>query len=305
MALDVTALALEQTSMKCAGRSIKLPDELSERQRAALLSLLADDDPAIYQVIRRKILSLGPSVAGWLRPHTLSREPALRRRAQEIVRYFDRQTADNAFLGFCLKHGEEFDLEAGAWLLAQTQYPDINTEAYRALLDSYASELRARLNPADEARKTLGAFNHYLFSELGFAGNEADYYDPENSYLNRVIDHRTGNPVNLCLVYLLLARRLRLPIAGIGLPGHFVCRYQSTAVEIYVDPFNRGKLLTKADCINYLVQANFSVRDDYLAPITSRRLLLRICANLHQIYLRLELAEETTRLQRYRVALAR
>jgi regulator of sirC expression with transglutaminase-like and TPR domain len=291
--------------MKCAGLSNKLPEELSERRQAALLSLLADDDPAIYQVIRRKILSLGPSVAGWLRPHTLSREPALRRRAQEIVRYFDRQSADNAFLAFCLKHGEEFDLEAGAWLLAQTQYPDINIEAYRALLDSYAAELRERLNPAGEARKTLDAFNHYLFSELGFTGNEANYYDPDNSYLNRVIDHRTGNPISLCLVYLLLARRLRLPIAGIGLPGHFVCRYQSTSVEIYLDVFNRGKLLTKADCINYLVQANFSVRDDYLAPITSRRLLLRICANLHQIYLQLELAEEATRLQRYLVALAR
>ncbi|HXP60514.1 MAG TPA: transglutaminase-like domain-containing protein [Dongiaceae bacterium] len=291
--------------MKCAGVSIKLPEELAERRRAALLSLLADDDPAVYQLIRREILSLGPSAAGWLRPHTLSREPALRRRALELVRHFDRQTADTAFLGFCLKHGEEFDLEAGAWLLAQTQYPDINIEAYRALLDSYAADLRERLEEANGAKQTLGALNDYLFSELGFTGNEVDYYDPENSYLNRVIDHRTGNPINLCLVYLLLARRLRLPIAGIGLPGHFVCRYQSTAVEIYLDVFNRGKLLTKADCINYLVQANFSVRDDYLAPVSSRRLLLRICANLHQIYLQLELADEATRLQRYLVALAR
>ncbi|MGA2864336.1 MAG: transglutaminase-like domain-containing protein [Verrucomicrobiota bacterium] len=291
--------------MKPAGVSIELPEELSERRRAALLSLLADEDPAVYQAVRRKILSLGPSAVSWLRPHTLSREPALRRRAQEIIRHFDRQTADNAFLAFCLKHGEEFDLETAAWLLAQTRYPDINIEAYRALLDSYAVELRERLGPADQARKTLGTIHHYLFSELGFTGNETDYYDPENSYLNRVLDRRTGNPINLCLLYLLLARRLRLPIAGIGLPGHFVCRYQSTAAEIYLDVFNRGKLLTKADCINYLVQANFSVRDDYLAPISSRRLLLRICANLHQIYLQLELAEEATRLQRYLVALAR
>jgi regulator of sirC expression with transglutaminase-like and TPR domain len=291
--------------MNGTGTTINLPEELSEERRAALVSLLADDDPGVYQAIRQKILSLGPAVAGWLRPYTLSREPVLRRRAQEIVRHFDRQAADNSFLGFCLKHGEEFDLEAGAWLLAQTQYPDINTEAYAALLDSFASDLRLRFGPGDEPRKILGALNQYLFAELGFAGNETNYYDPENSYLNRVIDQRKGNPINLCLVYLLLARRLHLPVAGIGLPGHFVCRYQSTAVEIYVDVFNRGKLLTKADCVNYLVQANFSVRDDYLAPVTSRRLLLRVCANLHQIYLQLELAEDATRLQRYLVALAR
>ena len=96
--------------------------------------------------------------------------------------------------------------------------------------------------------------NHYLFDELGFTGNEENYYDPENSYLNRVMDQRTGNPINLCLLYMLLARRLRLPVAGIGLPGHFICRYQSTAAEIYLDPFNRGKFLTKADCVQYLAQ---------------------------------------------------
>jgi regulator of sirC expression with transglutaminase-like and TPR domain len=291
--------------MKCAGSSVGLPDEPSERRRAALLNLLADDDPAVYQEIRRKILSLGPSAAAWLRPSTLSREPALRRRAQELVLHFDRQAADNAFLAFCLKHGEEFDLEAGAWLLAQTQYPEINIEAYRALLDSYANELSGRFDPAGEPKQILGAFNHYLFSELCFAGNQADYSEPDNDYLNRVIDRRTGNPINLCLIYLLLARRLRLPIAGIGLPGHFVCRYQSTAVEIYLDVFNRGKFLTKADCVSYLVQANLSVRDEFLAPITSRRFLLRICANLHQTYRQLELAEEATRLQHYLVALAR
>ena len=94
-------------------------------------------------------------------------------------------------------------------------------------------------------------------------------------------------------------------MAGIGLPGHFICRYQSTAAEIYLDPFNRGKFLTKADCVQYLVNANFSLRDDYLAPVSSRQWLLRICSNLHQIYQRLEQAADAVRVQRYLVALAR
>src|SRR5229473_2380644 len=108
--------------MKSAG-TIDLPEELSESQRAALLNLLADEDPAIYQTIRERILSCGPAAAEWLRPHTLSREAVLRRRAQEIVRHFERQAADTGFLAFCLRHGEDFDLEAGIWLLARTQYP--------------------------------------------------------------------------------------------------------------------------------------------------------------------------------------
>jgi regulator of sirC expression with transglutaminase-like and TPR domain len=282
-----------------------LPQELSQSQRIALLSLLGDEDPLVYRTVREKILSCGPPAAEWLRPHTMSNDPALRRRARQIVLHFDRQAADDQFLAFCLRHGEEFDLEQGAWLFAQTQYPLINVEAYQAVLDGYANELRGRFQSGAEPQQLLTTINQYLFVELGFAGNEANYYAPENSYLNRVLDQRTGNPINLCLMYLLLARRLRLPVAGIGLPGHFICRYQSTAAEIYLDPFNRGKLLTKADCVQYLVNANCSLRDDYLAPVSARRILLRVCSNLHQVYQRLELAAETMRLQRYLVALAR
>jgi regulator of sirC expression with transglutaminase-like and TPR domain len=285
--------------------TIAAPPKLSESQKAALLKLLGDEDPAVYQVVRDKILSQGPSAADWLRPHTLSREPALRRRAQELVLRFDAQAADNDFLAFCLKHGEECDLEQGSWLLALTQYPDINVDGYRALLDSFARDLRERMGNPSSPEKMLESINQYVFSELGFSGNEKNYYDPENSYLNRVLDRRMGNPISLCLVYILLARRLRLPVAGIGLPGHFICRYQSSAAEVYIDAFNRGKLLTKADCIQYLLQGNYSVRDDYLAPVSPRRMLLRICANVHQIYLQLEKQEPATRLQRYLIALAR
>ena len=285
--------------------TISAPEELSESRKAALLTLLADDDAGIYRKIRQQIVSLGPSAADWLRPHTLSRDPALRRRAQEIVLSFDRQAADNAFLGFCLKHGEAFDLEQGAWKLSLTQYPDICVSGYQALLDSFAADLLEPLAEASEPEDILAALNHYLFDELGFIGNDQQFYDPDNSYLNRVLDRRMGNPISLCLIYLLLAKRLRLPLTGIGLPGHFVCRFQTSSAEIYVDPFNRGKLLTKADCVQYLLQGNYSVREDYLAPVSSRRLLLRICGNLHQIYLHLDQAEPATRLQRYLVALAR
>jgi regulator of sirC expression with transglutaminase-like and TPR domain len=285
--------------------SIESAQELSESRRTALLNLLTDDDPAVYQTIRETILSCGPRAVEWLRPHTLSSDPALRRRAQEIILHLDRQAADNRFLSFCLNHGEECDLEEGAWLLVQTQYPEINVEAYQALLDNWAGELKERTASVFEPKQILTAMNRYLFQRLGFSGNEENYYDPDNSYLNKVLDRRTGNPVNLCLVYLLFGRRLRLPLAGIGLPGHFICRYQSSAGDIYLDAFSQGKFLSKADCVQYLLQGNYSVRDDYLAPVSPRRMLLRICGNLHQIYSHLELTEETTRLQRYLVALAR
>jgi regulator of sirC expression with transglutaminase-like and TPR domain len=282
-----------------------LPAKLSKSEQTALVNLLADDDFAVYDAIRKKVVSCGPEALEWLRPHAISGDPVLRRHTLDIIKHFESKQADNQFLTFCLKHGEEFDLEKGAWLLAKTAHPTINTEAYQAMLDCYASELRERIDSQSDPDAILAAFNKYLFQELGFTGNVTNYYDPGNSYLNCVLDRRTGNPINLSLFYMLLARRLRLPVIGIGLPGHFICRYQSTAGEFYIDPFNRGQLLTKADCIKYLQRGNYNLSDDFLTPVSARRIFMRICSNLHQIYTELGLAEETGRLQHYLVALAR
>ncbi len=281
------------------------PETLSQSQRAALISLLVDEDPAIYQMVRGKILSYGPVVCEWLQPHMLSSDPIMRRRALEIVNHLARKGSDEKFLDFCHHNGEELDLEMAAGLLAQTQYPDTNIEAYQALYDSWASELRTRISSAVEAEKNLSLINQYLFSELRFAGNEQFGDNPENCYLNRVVDRRTGNPISLCAIYLFLARRLRLPITGIGLPGHFICRFQSTTKEIYIDAFRKGRFWTKADCIKHLLNNNHGLQEGYLAPVTPRRMLLRMCANLHQTYANLEMTDEAGRMQRYLVALAK
>lgn len=275
------------------------------RERAALLTLLTDEDPAVYQAVRGKIVASGPAAADWLRPHTRSNDPIVRRHAMDILQHFARAEADTRFLAFCVGHGEDFDLEEGAWLLTQTRYPEVNPEAYRALLDSYAEELREQIQPEDGAAGVLAAMNTQLFEELGFHGDQENYYDPENSYLNRVVDRRTGNPISLCTLYWLLARRLQLPIVGIAMPGHFLCRYQSPTETFFIDAFNRGRLLTRADCIQHLQRSGHGFQDVFLAPVSPARTLLRMCSNLHQIYSHRHQAAEAGRCQRYLVALAK
>jgi len=291
--------------MRAPAQKLKGKERLTESQRAALISLLGDEDALVYETVHAKLISFGDEVVNWLKPYTISDDALLRRRAQQIILSFERKEADQRFMDFCASRGEDLPLEEGVWQLAKTQYPEINVAAYEALLDAYAAVLRTRINFTGDAEEILDTLNRYLFNELRFAPNEANYYDPDNSYLNRVMDKRTGNPISLCTVYLLLGRRLKLPITGIGLPGHFVCRYQTSTAEIYVDAFNRGKLLTKADCIKYLLHTHHGLEEGYLAPVTPRRMLLRMCANLHQIYLHNELADETARFQRYLVALAK
>jgi regulator of sirC expression with transglutaminase-like and TPR domain len=279
--------------------------EPQDNTRKALVNLLGDEDHSVYQTVRTKILSFGQEAIHWLQPSTLSSEPILRRRASEIIQFLARQEADNHFLAFCITQSEELDVEEGAFLLAQTQYPDINNSAYEALFDSYAADLKEQIAGETRVESIIAIINDFLFKQLGFHGNEENYYDPDNSYLNRVVDHRTGNPISLCMVYLFLARRLKLPIVGIGMPGHFLCRFQSATEEIFIDAFNKGKLLTKADCVKYLLHTRDGFKESYLAPVTGRRVLLRICSNLHQIYTQLNLSEEAARFQRYIVALAK
>lgn len=281
------------------------PPPLTDGQWNALLKLLTDEDESVYQAVRVKIISQGPAARDWLRPHRLSSDPVLRRRAQGILDELERRAADSRFLAFCVSRGEDLDVEQGAWLLAQTQYPNVSVPAYQALLDTYAADARERI-PVDAGMEpVLQAINSFLFEELKFTGNRRDYYDPDNSYLNRVMDRRLGNPISLCLVYLAVARRLRLPVAGIGLPGHFLCRCQAAQREIYIDPFNRGRLLTQADCAQHLRKLGVEFHESHLAPVSPRRMLLRMCHNLHQIYASHGLAEETARLQRYIAALSR
>ncbi len=284
---------------------VKSAGILEDKHRKALVSLLADDDAKVYRTVRETILAYGPSSSDWMREHTLSSDPVLRRRASEIVDHFGRQDADTQFLAFCLSQGEDFDLEHGVLLLCRTQYPQINLQAYSALLDDYAGELRERLDlhgPVDQIMRVL---NDYLFRELKFSGDEQNFYDPENTYFNRVLDRRVGNPISLSLLYLLLARRLRLPMVGIGLPGHFLCRFQSSRAEIYIDPFHGGRVLVKADCVKLVMQLQHRFDDNFLAPVSARRILLRMCANLHQVYTQQKSAPLAERLHRYLVALAK
>lgn len=284
---------------------VKPQGVLTEKERQALVSLLDDEDSRIYEHVREKLIECGPEIVRLLKPLTSSPNAVLRKRASEIINHFAKMDADTTFLAFCLKHGDDLDLEQGIWLLAKTQYPDLNQEAYQSLLDCFAIEIAQRLKFANRGISIINTINVVLFDELGFYGNEHDYYNPDNSYMNKVLDNRTGNPVSLCSLYILLAQRLKLPIVGISLPGHFMCRFQTSVEEFYIDVFNRGRILTKSDCIRYLRNTNRNLHEGFLAPVSPRNILLRMCSNLHQIYQQREQLDEAKKIQRYLVALAR
>ena len=279
--------------------------DLNSSERKALLTLLDDDDPTVQGLLVERLVSYGPAVLDWLQPQLSGRAGGVRRRFELVRDQIGRQANEIKFLEFCVGAEVDMDLEDGVWLLAQSEFPSISIDGYQALIDSFAEVLKDRLDRIEDGEALFATINQYLFDELEFSGNEENYNDPQNSFMNRVIDRRLGIPITLSVVLLLLSRRLEIPVTGIGMPGHFLCRYQTSREEFYIDAFNRGRLLSKVECIRFLNESPDGYREKYLSPVSSREILARMCRNLVQVYKQLEDPEMEARMGRYVSALAR
>ncbi|OLD75313.1 MAG: hypothetical protein AUG95_00390 [Nitrospirae bacterium 13_1_20CM_4_62_6] len=141
--------------------------------------------------------------------------------------------------------------------------------------------------------------SRYLFIDQGFRGNTKNYYEVENSYLNRVIDRRTGIPISLSILYLLVGRRLGLPLYGIGMPGHFLVKFDSERYKVFVDCFNAGALLTEKDCARFLMQAGYGFEEKYLQKSSTPAILTRSLKNLIAVYNKLNESVKASRFSRF------
>lgn len=186
---------------------------------------------------------------------------------------------------------EQIDLAKAALYIAQEEYPDLDPNEYLNALDTMATEVQDRLPAQRYPLRVVQSINQYLYNDLRFTGNTADYYNPRNSFLNQVIDRRSGIPLTLSLVYLEVARRIDFPMVGVGIPGHFLIRPEFEDVGIFVDAFEGGNVLFPEDCQERLTQIYrqpVELKPEFLAPVTPRQFLLRMLTNLKLIYLHRE-----------------
>ena len=139
-------------------------------------------------------------------------------------------------------------LDRAALDLATIHFPDLNPEPFLDQLNDLASRLGDRLRNFNDGRDFVETAQRFLFGELGFHGNEEDFFDPRNSCLNQVLERRTGLPITLSVMYMEIARRLQMPVFGIGLPRHFVLQFDDGNYSTYIDPFNGGRTITARDC---------------------------------------------------------
>jgi regulator of sirC expression with transglutaminase-like and TPR domain len=183
---------------------------------------------------------------------------------------------------------DQIDLSRAALAIAMQEYPDLNIEDCLSQLDEFGQAVERRLGEERNPYRTIAALNTVLFKEIGFKGNRAEYYDPKNSFLNDVIARKKGIPISLSLLYMEVARRIGLSLAGVGFPGHFLVKYQDADDEIVIDVFNKGEILAREDLeqlLQQLYRGQVSYQSGFVAALGKRDILRRMLNNLKLIYL--------------------
>ncbi len=184
---------------------------------------------------------------------------------------------------------DEIDLAAAALLVAEAEYPNLDVGHYLGMLDGMADAIKKRVGPPGVAL-LLGSLTHYLYDELGFRGNDEDYYDPKNSFLNEVLDRRVGIPITLSILFLELGWRVGLDLQGVSFPGHFLVRLEVDGNEQLLDPYHGGVALGPEELEERLKQAmgqSAELASEHMQGASKRQVLTRMLNNLRGIYQRL------------------
>jgi regulator of sirC expression with transglutaminase-like and TPR domain len=199
----------------------------------------------------------------------------------------DQSEARGIFRRVTSGDGEINLLEAALLIAKEIEYPNLDISKYSDKIDLIADQIKGRTMGNSDAFSLVSEINKYLFTEEGFRGNEDDYYDPRNSFLNDVLDRKTGIPIALSVMYMEVGARVGLPLSGVGFPGHFIIKYSAQS-EILIDPFNKGRILSGTDCqemLNQMYAGGVKLKAVFLESVTKKQILARMLQNLKSIYI--------------------
>jgi regulator of sirC expression with transglutaminase-like and TPR domain len=181
------------------------------------------------------------------------------------------------------------DLARAALLVAAESDPRLDVDSQLHTLESWATELRARLEPDWNNLQKLARLRSFVFEDLGFRGDSKDYFNPNNSLLNQVMERRLGVPLTLSIIFMELGWRVGIPFEGVGFPGHFLVRLTGEPRDLVLDPFNHGRTMHEEDCrrlLDEVTGGRLEFDGRLLASVTKRDIITRLLLNLKGAYLR-------------------
>ena len=263
----------------------------------ALIRLVEDPDPNIFNVVKGKLISLGRSVLPviedtWIKEVSNHEH---HERLEEILRQIQLNELKQKLKGW--KDSSTRDLLEGTLIISQFQFFDINIDEVETEIDIIKRKVWLEINEDNTAFEIVKIFNHVLFEQCGFKPSKQNFHAPQNSYINSVLKNKKGSPLSLSILYSVIAQRLEIPIYGVNLPNQFVLGFMDENrtlkmldessdknVLFYINPFSNGRIFDYKEIENYLKNLGLPLEDNYIEPCSNTDILKRMLSNLSYSY---------------------
>ena len=268
-------------------------NEKHNKELNALISLLDEPDSIIFEQIRQKIYAYGSEALPVLENSwEQSFNPLMQERIEEIIHNIQLEDLF-AGLGSWSQLDSE-DLMKGFIMAARYQYPDLDTEKVFKQIGQLVQDIWLELNDNLTALEKIKVVNHILFDVHKFRGNKANINNPDNLYLNILLESKKGNPLSIGILYIIITRSLKMPVYGVDLPNHFVLAFMDENMSekdkhdekalLYINPFNRGTLFTQNEIEAYIKQMKLKHDDSYFRPCSNITIMKRVFGELIELH---------------------
>lgn len=266
---------------------------MTKKEIKALISLLEDHDHEVAQHVEQRIVSLGEGIIPFLEEEweeTLDSD--LQKKIEDLIHNLQFEGL-HVRLRAWKENGAENLLE-GMWLVNSYMYPDVEfgdiTKTVDQLYFDAWRHMKDEMHPYDQVK----SLNNVLFREKRFSANTKNFHSPANSMLHLVLETKRGNPLTLCVIYMTLAQRLGMPVYGVNLPNLFILTYKMDGLQFYINVYNKGLILSKADIDNYILQLNLNPVDIFYEPCSNLDVVKRALRNLAFSFEKMDDLEKAT-----------
>jgi regulator of sirC expression with transglutaminase-like and TPR domain len=268
---------------------------MSKEDIQALIQLLDDPSMEVHHAVTKNLRDQGASIlpdleAAWER----SLDNDYQERIVGLIQEIQTESTHSEMRRWLVS--EQNDLLKGVYIIAKYQYPELSYSELEEPLESITKDVWLELNNNLTALEKVRILNHILFDVHAYTKNTKDFYNPMNSYINKVIETKKGNPISLSVIYAVIAQRLGLPIFGVNLPKNFILAYKNELIVgetfdeftedilFYINPYNRGTVLGKKEIDYFLKQQDLKAKRSYYLPCTNTQIIVRMLHNLITSY---------------------
>lgn len=286
---------------------------MENKEFKALIALLDDPDLDVFQAVSNKIIGQGPVIIPLLeKAWEASLNELIQTRIESLIHSIQLNNVEEGLAAW-VNQGSPSLLD-GAFLVAKYQYPELSLNAIDKAIEAIKKDIWIELNDNLTALEKVKILNHVIFDVQGFAANLANFYSPQNGFINQVLETKKGGQISLAIIYSVIGQKLGLPIFGVNLPKNFILCYKDRykpvnpnadpldEILFYINPFNKGTVLGRREIEYFLTQQNLDHQKEYFLPCSNQETISQLIVGLILSYDRLGYKDKVEDLRRlYRI----